>query len=179
MKRGNHLAMVITGGMAAVVLAACGSSTKTDVQPADLQTAALSTIQSATLGDVVVDSRGHAVYRYDKDTANPPKSNCTGSCASVWPPVLAPSGSLQIRGVDPSAVSTITRADGSKQLTLDGWPLYEFTGDASQGQIKGQAFQNIWWAVTPTGGKAAVQPGAAPSSTAATGSGGSGNIPGY
>lgn len=179
MKRGNQLAMAITGGMAAVVLAACGSGRNTDVQPATLQAAALSTIQSATLGDIVVDSRGRTVYRYDKDTSSPSKSNCTGSCASVWPPVLAPSGSLQIRGVDPSTVGTITRADGSKQLTLDGWPLYEFASDSTEGDIKGQAFQNIWWAVTPTGLKAAVQPGAAPTSTAASGSGGSGNLPGY
>jgi predicted lipoprotein with Yx(FWY)xxD motif len=179
MNCGNRLAMAITGGAAAVLLAACGSSSAGDVQPATLQTATLSTIQSATLGDIVVDSRGHAVYRYDKDTAKPSKSDCSGACATLWPPVIAPGGSMQIRGVDPSAVSTITRADGSKQLTLDGWPLYEYAGDASQGQTKGQAFQNIWWVITPTGEKATTQPGAAPSSTAGSGSGGSGSIPGY
>jgi predicted lipoprotein with Yx(FWY)xxD motif len=180
MKRVNHLVLGITGGVAAVLVAACGSSTGTgsgQQQPADLQAATLSTIQSATLGDIVVDSKGHAVYRYDKDTASPSKSNCAGSCAAIWPPVLAPSGAMQLRGVDQSAIGTITRADGTKQLTLDGWPLYDFTGDAGQGETKGQAFQNIWWVITPTGEKAAAQAGSSPSSAA--GSGGSGSIPGY
>jgi predicted lipoprotein with Yx(FWY)xxD motif len=180
MKRVNHLALAITGGVAAVLLAACGSPTNTGSgQPAALQTATLSTIQSATLGNIVVDGRGHTVYRYDKDSASPPTSNCTAACASLWPPVPAPSGAMQLRGVDPSVVGTITRADGTKQLTLGGWPLYEFAGDVSQGIVKGEAYQHIWWAVTPAGLKATAQPGAAASSAPSSTSGGSGNIPGY
>ena len=41
------------------------------------------------LGEVVTDSAGMTLYRFDKDTAEPPKSNCDGDCATAWPPVPA------------------------------------------------------------------------------------------
>src|SRR4051812_9357878 len=41
------------------------------------------------LGEVVTDSAGMTLYRFDKDTAEPPKSTCDGDCATAWPPVPA------------------------------------------------------------------------------------------
>ncbi|HEX5407738.1 MAG TPA: hypothetical protein VFX16_36175 [Pseudonocardiaceae bacterium] len=180
MKRVNHLVMAITG-VAVVLLAACGS--KTGPQPVTLRAVSLSTVQLPTLGTIVVDSRGRTVYRYDKDTSTPPASNCTGSCAKLWPPVPAPNGALRLAGGLEAAVGTVTRADGTKQLTLDGWPLYEYAGDNSQGVTTGQGFGKIWWAVTPAGSRATSQatPPATPPAAATSGSssGGSGSLPGY
>jgi predicted lipoprotein with Yx(FWY)xxD motif len=42
---------------------------------------------TAQLGTVVVDGQGFTLYRFDKDSAKPPTSNCSGDCASKWPPV--------------------------------------------------------------------------------------------
>ena len=44
---------------------------------------------SKKLGKVLTDSEGFTLYRFDKDTAEPPKSNCEGDCAKAWPAVPA------------------------------------------------------------------------------------------
>jgi predicted lipoprotein with Yx(FWY)xxD motif len=128
-----------------------------------------------SLGQIVTTGSGMTVYRYDADSANPSKSNCTGGCATAWPPVLASgSGTPSVSGLS-GTVGEITRSDGSKQLTLDGWPLYTFAGDAGPGSVSGEGSGGTWWAVTPAGGKASAGGAAAPSSSApASGGGGYG-----
>jgi predicted lipoprotein with Yx(FWY)xxD motif len=117
----------------------------------------LATAQADNLGTIVVDGTGRTLYVFDKDTASPPKSNCDGDCAAKWPPVLAGTGTPQLDGVDASAVGTVTRTDGSKQLTLGGMPLYQFANDTKAGDVKGQALGGIWWVVGPDGKKITTQ----------------------
>jgi hypothetical protein len=53
-----------------------------------------------------------------------------------------------------SDLGTITRSDGSKQVTYDGHPLYYFSGDSGAGTASGQGsdgFGAKWWLVAPTG----------------------------
>jgi len=122
----------------------------------------------------VVNGQGMTVYRFDKDSNNPPTSNCTGSCATYWPPVTAGSGAPQAQGVAASVLGTITRPDGTKQLTLAGWPLYTYAGDHSASDANGQglsAYGAKWWAVTQTGDRAGSSSGGSPSSTYTGGSG--------
>ncbi|BCB77434.1 hypothetical protein Pflav_038440 [Phytohabitans flavus] len=57
-------------------------------------------------------------------------------------------------GIDEDLVGTITRPDGSKQLTLKGWPLYYFHKDLRLGQIAGHGTGDVWFAITAGGGKA-------------------------
>jgi predicted lipoprotein with Yx(FWY)xxD motif len=108
---------------------------------------------TSPLGQIVVSSNGMTLYRFDKDTAKPPTSNCSGACATLWPPATA-ADTVSLNGVDKSLVGEITRADGTKQLTLNGWPLYTYAGDSKPGDINGQGVGGTWYAVTPTGGKA-------------------------
>jgi predicted lipoprotein with Yx(FWY)xxD motif len=115
--------------------------------------AKLATDDVANLGKIVVDGNGRTVYVFDKDTADPSKSNCDGDCAAKWPPVMAGSGTPELDGVDASLVGTVTRSDGSKQLTLAGWPLYLFASDTKAGEAKGQAVGGVWWVVGPDGKK--------------------------
>src|SRR4051812_16737285 len=42
---------------------------------------------STSLGRILVDSRGHTLYLFEKDKHG--KSSCTGKCASFWPPLIA------------------------------------------------------------------------------------------
>src|SRR6266571_1299097 len=72
---------------------------------------------------VVTNSAGFTVYWFAIDT--PKKSNCNGACVSFWPPVP---GSAQLTNMSslPGKFGSIKRADGSKQLTYDGHPLYTF-----------------------------------------------------
>ena len=53
-----------------------------------------------------------------------------------------------------SDLGTITRSDGTKQVTYDGHPLYYFVGDSGPGTATGQGsdgFGAKWWLVSPTG----------------------------
>lgn len=103
------------------------------------------------MGSVVTDEKGWILYRYDKDTAKPPKSDCNGDCAKVWPPVLA--NDQQLVGIDPALVGEVIRADGATQVTLAGWPLYYYIGDKKPGTWAGQNVGGVWWVITPEGKK--------------------------
>jgi predicted lipoprotein with Yx(FWY)xxD motif len=122
--------------------------------------AGITATKAPGLGAIVTDDAGRTLYRFDKDTAEPSASNCAGDCASLWPPALA-DGRPAPSGVDPELLGTVTRADGSTQLTLKGWPVYYFSGDKKPGDVAGQGVKGVWFAVTPDGAKAA---GAAPGS---------------
>lgn len=83
-------------------------------------------------GDYLVDHRGMAVYTFDKDA--PGRSNCTGQCAVLWPPVHA--------GADARShgrYSLVPRPDGRRQWALDGKPLYYWLSDTSPGHATGEA----------------------------------------
>ncbi|WP_216205404.1 DUF4142 domain-containing protein [Amycolatopsis aidingensis] len=108
-------------------------------------------VDAFDIGPMLVDDQGFALYRYDRDDASPSTSNCTGACAEVWQPMPAseePSGSL-LQG----RLGTITRPDGSAQLTLSGWPLYRYTKDEMAGETTGHGIDGAWFPVRPDGGK--------------------------
>jgi predicted lipoprotein with Yx(FWY)xxD motif len=115
--------------------------------------ASLSTAAVGNFGKIVVDGTGRTLYVYDLDTAKPSMSNCNGSCATAWPPLLAGTGTPKVSGVAASLVGTVTRSDGTKQITLAGSPLYYFANDAKAGDAKGQAVGGIWWVVGANGKK--------------------------
>ncbi|SCE77288.1 Predicted lipoprotein with conserved Yx(FWY)xxD motif [Micromonospora haikouensis] len=106
----------------------------------------------ARMGKVVTDEEGWVLYRFDKDSDDPPASNCVDKCAEVWPPALT-DGSPQLSGVSDDKVGTITRQDGTRQITLGGWPLYRYIGDKKPGQWKGQGVGGTWFVAQPDGKK--------------------------
>lgn len=184
--RSRALLLVAPAALVLAAAAACGSSspstgTTTTSAPSATSSAgatgtnagstALMVTNNQSLGQIVTTGSGITVYRFDADTNNPSKSNCTGGCASAWPPLLATgSGTPQVSGVSSSAVGEITRSDGSKQLTLDGWPLYTYAGDSGAGSTAGQGSGGTWWAVTPTGAKAgSAGSGTSPSTSSSSG----------
>ncbi|MEC3976040.1 hypothetical protein [Amycolatopsis sp. H20-H5] len=114
----------------------------------------LAATEVESLGQVLADQNGMTLYRYGKDTAKPPKSNCDNACATAWPPLLA-EGRVDVSGVDQNLVGSVTRADGKKQVTVSGWPVYRFAKDNGPGKAQGQGVDGNWAAVTPTGAKAA------------------------
>ena len=107
---------------------------------------------SASGNTFLTDGSGRAVYLWTKDTGD--MSACTGACAGAWPPVTA-TGTVTASGsAKASDVGTITRSDGTKQVTYDGHPLYYFSGDSGAGSASGQGndgFGAKWWLVAPGG----------------------------
>ena len=172
MIRTRELTLVALAAAAAVSLGACGTSSTIAGVPSPAPVAApaappapaapagpaLTASPTAALGTVVVDGTGYTLYRFDKDKPKPSKSNCNGSCATQWPPVLVASAAeakeVKLDGVDAGAVNTVKRADGKLQLTIGGWPVYRYSGDTQPGATSGQGLNGTWAAVRPDGGKA-------------------------
>jgi len=123
------------------------------------------TVTTKTIGgqQVLTDAQGMTLYWFAPDTSS--KSNCTGSCATYWPPVAGPvtAGS----GVT-GTLSTITRSDGTKQATYDGHPLYTYVGDKAPGQNKGNGLNlsgGLWYEMTASGATPGAGAGASPSAS--------------
>lgn len=108
---------------------------------------------AAGLGLVLADSEGHVLYAFSKDT--PEASTCEGACAKAWPPLLVEEGEPEpSNGADAARLGTITRGDGTRQVTYAGHPLYTYTGDKQPGQAKGNgvsAFGGTWTALKGSG----------------------------
>ncbi|MFC5212554.1 SCO0930 family lipoprotein [Streptomyces coerulescens] len=113
----------------------------------------LTVATNAELGELLTDSDGMTLYRFDKDVAEPPKSNCDGDCAAKWPPVPANDAKAGV-GIDKNLLGSVTRTDGTKQLTIDGWPAYRYAKDTKAGDVNGQGVGGTWYALAPTGKKA-------------------------
>jgi predicted lipoprotein with Yx(FWY)xxD motif len=192
-------AVGVGGGIgAALLVAACSSAASTAAAPAAPASPAGASTPSAgasspsaaagasggtvittaksSAGTVLTTSSGRAVYLWVKDTGD--MSNCNGACAGAWPPVTTTATATATGGAKASDIGTITRSDGTKQVTYDGHPLYYFAGDSGPGTASGQGsdgFGAKWWLVAPTGSDVtasvstftASAPGPAPAAPAA------------
>jgi predicted lipoprotein with Yx(FWY)xxD motif len=151
---------------AGLLAAACGTaagSTATGSAPAGTPasngstTATVIESHAGSAGSFLTNSSGRAVYLWDADSMN--KSMCSGACAGAWPPVTAKGHVTAADGAKAADLGTITRSDGSKQVTYLGHPLYYFAGDSGSGQTNGQgsdSFGAKWWLVAPAGTKITV-----------------------
>jgi len=151
---------------AGLLAAACGTaagSTAAGSTPAGTPasngstTATVIESHAGSAGSFLTNSSGRAVYLWDADSMN--KSMCSGACAGAWPPVTAKGHVTAADGAKAADLGTITRSDGSKQVTYLGHPLYYFAGDSGSGQTNGQgsdSFGAKWWLVTPAGTKITV-----------------------
>jgi len=102
---------------------------------ATLSTGTKVTLHSTSHGKVLATSKGRTLYLYTSDSKN--HSNCTGSCASVWPPLMTKGKPVAGTGVKKSLLGTAKR--GSKlQVSYNRHPLYTYTGDSSAGQANGE-----------------------------------------
>ncbi|MDQ1614963.1 MAG: hypothetical protein QOJ60_902 [Actinomycetota bacterium] len=156
----RRVASAAAGALATMMLlAACGggssSTTAGSSGNSSKNTPAASTQTVATgktsVGTVLVDSKGMTLYAFAADS--PGKSNCSGSCATYWPPAQV-SGSVSHSSDVTAKLATIKRSDGSTQLTVNGWPAYTYAADSGPGQASGQGLNlsgGKWWVISPSG----------------------------
>ena len=111
--------------------------------------AGLAVTTNATLGSFLADSKGMTLYLFTSDT--PGISTCYGSCASYWPPLLTTGAPVAGTGVDAAMLGTITRTDGTTQVTYNSWPLYYYSKDVKSGDTTGEGVQGTWYVITPAG----------------------------
>ena len=174
----------------ALLLAACGTSSGSPAAGGSGSSAAQSSTSassakvvtveahSGAVGTFLTDGSGRTLYLFAKDATG--KSSCSGDCTEYWPPLTTAGAPAASGAAKASMLATITRPDGSKQVTYGGHPLYYFAGDAAAGDLKGQGtngFGAKWWVVSPAGASitmAASGSGSSPSSPTKSSGGGGG-----
>ena len=145
------------GGLILVALLAAACSSAATTAPVATQAPAASTPPAASapaasapaaggvvvnmattsLGPVLVGPNGLTLYTHSGDSAT--ASTCTGGCATAWPPLAVPAGSSATGGTGVTgAFATLTRDDGTLQVTYNGLPLYGWKNDAKAGDTTGQ-----------------------------------------
>ena len=179
MNTSNTLQVKVVGlvallSAAALALAACGGGGGQATGQTMNSTTASSgdTVSSQSIDGmtVLVDSSGRALYTPTQEQSG--KVLCTGSCTSIWKPVMASGKPSAPAGVGGN-ISTLMRPDGTRQVTSNGQPLYSFTQEGP-GQLAGNGVSDSfggnsfsWRAVLASGKPAAASSSAAsaPSST--------------
>jgi predicted lipoprotein with Yx(FWY)xxD motif len=104
-------------------------------------------LADTALGTVLVDGAGKTLYVFTADAAG--KSNCTGDCLANWPALISDAAPTLGTGLDAAGFSTITRDDGTKQVTYNGVPLYYFAADKAAGDTTGQGVGGNWFVANP------------------------------
>jgi predicted lipoprotein with Yx(FWY)xxD motif len=176
--RARLSALVALGAAAAIALAACGgssdnssskkSTTSTTKKSSGAATAVVKTANSAMLGTIVVTQDGKTVYTLTNAGQQVP---CSGACLQVWPAVMATGGKATGTGVK----NVGTTASG--QVTIDGAPVYTFSGDSAAGSTNGEginSFGGTWNVVKASGSSGSGGAGTSsttPATTARSGSG--------
>ncbi|MDX1600711.1 MAG: hypothetical protein R3191_04270 [Anaerolineales bacterium] len=119
-------------------------------EPTPEPTAAPDVAVSVTgMGEVLVNAEGMTLYAFTQDSAD--QSACTGGCADFWPPLTVEGEAVAGEGVNADMLATLTRADGSTQVTYNGHPLYTYSEDSAPGDVNGQGVNGAWYVVSPDG----------------------------
>jgi predicted lipoprotein with Yx(FWY)xxD motif len=131
---------LVSLAVTAVLLLAAGSALAAAAEPS------LKISSKDAVGSFLTDAKGMTLYTFTKDSGG--KSACAGPCVEKWPvfyrePLVTP------EGVIPVEFATITRADGKKQTTYKGRPLYYFAADMGAGDTKGDQVNEVWFVARP------------------------------
>jgi predicted lipoprotein with Yx(FWY)xxD motif len=121
---------------------------------------------NSNVGTYLTGQNGLTLYIFTADS--PDKSACTTSqCLANWSPLTVASGATIAGPMGATGTwATISRSDGTLQVTYNHQPLYYFKGDAVAGDTNGQGFGNKWY-VAPMNGT--YSPGSSASASAAAG----------
>ena len=153
-------ALVLTAIFVVTACSASGGSPGTSPAPASQGPAsaaaggvAIGTASSASLGTFLTGANGKTLYTHAGDGSN--TSTCTGACATAWPPLTVAAGGQPTAGAGVTGkLGTLTRADGTMQVTSAGLPLYYWQGDAKPGDTTGDGVNGF--SVAKVGGTAPV-----------------------
>jgi predicted lipoprotein with Yx(FWY)xxD motif len=101
-------------------------------------------VQKTSIGYVLAEANRQVVYTYSKDSKGG-KPTCTGACAATWLPAT---GTPQAGPADvfSGQFGLVTRANGTKQITYNGLPLYLLKGAAGMATT-GNGQGGVWHVV--------------------------------
>ena len=141
---------------AALLLAACQNVGGASTAPSTAASAAASatggielTVSHTAAGDALAGAGGKTLYILTKDSAG--TSSCTaGVCATAWPALKGEGSQVQAGAGVSGTFGTTTWADGTKQVTHNGQPLYYYSADPAPGDANGQGSGGVWF-IAPVG----------------------------
>src|SRR5579884_310397 len=156
----GFMAPVVAG--AALLLAACGGTSSSNgpgsasAAPAPLVSTRAATVDGKSV-TMLTDPSGMTLYYFTLDKSG--TVACTGSCTSIWKPLLAPAGvnTPTASASLPGTLGIVNDPNGA-QVTYNGHPLYTYTKDKQPGDTTGNDVLDKWYVVTSD-----VAPLAAPS----------------
>jgi len=139
----------VVAAVTLVAIAALIISVSISESSAALPSGALLKVTTIHGVPVVTDSKGLTLYWFAPDT--PTASQCSGTCAVYWPPVIGrPTAGPGVTG----KLGSIKRSDGSTEATYDGHPLYTYIADTAPGQDHGNDIDlngGFWYQMTVAG----------------------------
>jgi predicted lipoprotein with Yx(FWY)xxD motif len=123
----------------AMVATACGGAAAVSKTPQTGMTVSVREVMG--VGNVYTNDRGMSLYSPAQEAGG--KILCIGTCTSVWIPLAAPASGDPTKAADvKGTLSVITRPDGTRQVALNGAPLYTFFQDTAAGQINGNGISD-------------------------------------
>jgi predicted lipoprotein with Yx(FWY)xxD motif len=162
-------------GLALAMLLGCGGGTGGSSAGAS-GGPTVSSREVPGVGSTLVDSSGRTLYFADQEAGGQIK--CVADCLTFWQPLTVLNGTAPTAGAGVGGMlATVSRPDGSAQVTYNGKPLYAFSRDGGVGRAEGNGFKDsfggvdfLWHAAAVSGSTA---PGSGPS-PAPVGTGGTG-----
>lgn len=153
----------------AVAFSGCGGSSPASTPEGDVNAAFDKRLNES----ILVDRRGRTLYVFDFDKDNTPScyDDATFHCSKGWPPLLVSGAVKAGPGVNQALLTTVTRKDGTIQVTFNRHPLYTFEGfsggnapaapaDTKPGDLNGQGYVRAWWVLSPAGDPIKTTPAA-------------------
>jgi predicted lipoprotein with Yx(FWY)xxD motif len=131
---------------------------------------------SPSFGTVLTGPNGMTLYTHAGDTAT--SSTCTGACATAWPPLETKGQPTAGAGVT-GQLGSLTRPDGTTQVTYGGLPLYYWEGDTKAGDATGNGVEGFSIATVNGSGALPKASAPAPAPSAAPAAPSSGGNYGY
>jgi predicted lipoprotein with Yx(FWY)xxD motif len=109
-------------------------------------------ITDSDYGRILANGRGRALYLFTADRGK--TSNCSGDCATAWPPYIVKRKPVAGSGAKAGKLGTTRRGDGRLQATYGGHPVYFYVGDNEPGEVLCQAvneFGGFWYVLRANG----------------------------
>jgi predicted lipoprotein with Yx(FWY)xxD motif len=159
MKRAH---LLLAGLLASAACAATAASAQAPQGAAHDARAAKVQLRHTSRGKILVNGSGFTVYAFTRDPRN--KDTCVSAsssegygtmrCTEVWPPLTTTARPIAGAGVKSSLLSSIRLANGRKQVTYAGHPLYTYqpaTEPGETGYVGEKQFGGTWTALNAAG----------------------------
>jgi predicted lipoprotein with Yx(FWY)xxD motif len=163
-----RIRLLLIASVALAALVGCGPSSSTgadpmvgaaQASPAPAATATKSKgpklkVTQSDYGRILASGSDRALYLFTADRSK--ESNCSGDCATAWPPYIVKAKPSAGPGTRAARIGVTRRGDGRMQATYAGHPVYFYEGDNEPGEVLCQAVNEFggYWYVLRASGKA-------------------------